>query len=256
MFRFSETSDELFRGVYRVDIFSSLSSYQKALITSADGIDINLTYYGYYGSPGVKFYNVTDVTMYSGEIIATYKSEYNSGNNSVEYVLSTGITESMSYVSGGGYGLSGVELTDLYFITQSDFTIPANVSCGVGLTGFKCEIVCEYADGSQAVVGVVSQGFDQLFNPSTSDQNKADQFGSDMSDKLQQGSDVLEQVGEMQKPDIDSAIGDDVLTGDEVDAIGSLMSTINPIFESELIGRVLVIGCIFALLGYVLFGKR
>lgn len=97
---------------------------------------------------------------------------------------------------------------------------------------------------------------DSIVTPDPSDKEQADEYGSDMSDKVEQGADVLDQIGQMQKPDIDSVMPDDLLSDNEVDAMGTLMSTVQPLFSSNLFGRTMIVGLIMALVGYIFFGKR
>lgn len=97
---------------------------------------------------------------------------------------------------------------------------------------------------------------DSIITPDSNDKEQADKYGSDMSDKVEQGADVLDQIGQMQKPDIDSVMSDDLLSDNEVDAMGTLMNTVQPLFSSNLFGRTMIVGLIMALVGYIFFGKR
>ena len=102
----------------------------------------------------------------------------------------------------------------------------------------------------------INQGFDGVLTPNVSDKVQSDKFGSGMSDKVEQGGNILEDMGQMQKPDIDSVIGDDILSDNEADSMITLMDTVQPILGSALFGRTLLISLILALVAYIFYGKR
>lgn len=110
--------------------------------------------------------------------------------------------------------------------------------------------------GFSDVQNSINQGFDGVLKPDASDKQQSDKFGSEMSDKVQQGGQILDSMGEMQKPDIDSVMPDDLLSDNEADAMITLMDTVQPVLASALIGRTLLIGLILALIAFIFYGKR
>lgn len=111
-------------------------------------------------------------------------------------------------------------------------------------------------DDVKAEIKVMQGQLDSMIKPSPDDSNKADEFGSGMSDKVEQGGSILEGMGQMQKPDIDSVIGDNILSDNEADSMTILMDTVQPVLGSALFGRTVLISLILALVAYIFYGKR
>lgn len=104
------------------------------------------------------------------------------------------------------------------------------------------------------VIADIGKKVDQIVMPSVEDQEKANQFESEVADKKEQ-SDKLIEDSKVEKPSISD---DDLNPMDRVDgeALNTMGGVIGAIFSSPTLGSIAMMTLVFALIGYILYGKR
>lgn len=109
-------------------------------------------------------------------------------------------------------------------------------------------------DRVSELVELLDKKVEQIVTPTVIDQNKANQMESGVADNKEQSDQLLED-SKVEKPTVPDEVLDpmDKVEDDALDSMGGM---IGAVFVSPTLGSIAILTLTFALLGYILYGKR